>query len=91
MQLPMRAFFSRPDFIAGKALRLVPAAMLAAIVAPAVMLRELGSADSTLAYAKLIAGLVAAVVAWRTRSPTVTMIVGMGALWLSQWALRAAA
>ena len=74
-----------------RALRLVPAAMLAAIIVPAVMFREPGAVDAALANAKLIAALVAAVVAWRSRSPTATMAAGMGTLWLSQWALQAAA
>ena len=65
--------------------------MLAAIIVPAVMFRKPGSVDPALGDAKLIAALVAGSVAWRTRSPTATMAVGMGTLWLSQWALRAAA
>jgi branched-subunit amino acid transport protein len=73
-----------------RALRFVPAAMLTAIVVPAVVLRGSG-ADLPLAHAKLAAALVASVVAWRTKSPAATMVAGMAALWVTQWLLRAAA
>ena len=91
-RLSFIALFARwemPSFVA-RALRFVPAAMLTAIVLPAVALRGSG-VDPALAHDKLAAALLASVVAWRTRSPTATMVAGMVALWLIQWALRAAA
>jgi branched-subunit amino acid transport protein len=84
------ALFARwpmPSLVA-RALRFVPAAMLTAIVVPPVMFRAAGAVDPDLANAKLIAAVVAAIVVWRTRSVTATMVTGMIALWLSQWLLR---
>ena len=87
------ALFSRwpmPPLVA-RALRFVPVAMLTAIVVPPVFFRAAGAADPGLDNAKLLAALVAAAVAWRTRSVTATIAVGMATLWLTQWAMRAAA
>jgi branched-subunit amino acid transport protein len=80
------AHIEMPPFVA-RALRFVPATMLTAIVVPAVVF----IAPSTLAFSytnpKLVAALVAALIAWRTKSPTATMVGGMVALWIAQWAL----
>ena len=60
------------------ALGFVPAAVLAALVAPALL-----APDGSLAVAgneRLVAGAVAAVVAWRTESILATAIVGVVAL-----------
>ena len=61
------------------ALRYVPPAVLAALVLPAFLL-----ADGSLAVGpgndRLLAGGVAAVVAWRTGSVLGTLVVGMAAL-----------
>jgi len=92
-RLSFIALFARwemPSFVA-RALRFVPAAMLTAIVVPAVALRGTDAVDPALAEAKLVAAFVAALVAWRTRSPTATMTLGMVTLWLAQWLLRGAA
>jgi len=56
-------------------LRQIPPAALAAIVLPA-LLRPEGAFD--LAQARLWAGLVAALVAWKTRNIALTLVVGMG-------------
>lgn len=56
------------------ALRMVPAAALAAIVAPAV-LRPAGAVDLT--SPRAVTAVIALVVAWRTRSVLVTVLVGM--------------
>jgi branched-subunit amino acid transport protein len=91
-RLSFIALFARveiPPLIA-RALRFVPAAMLTAIVVPAVVF----TAPATLAFSytnpKLVAALVAALIAWRTKSATATMGAGMVALWTAQWLLRAA-
>ena len=91
-RLSFIALFARveiPPFIA-RALRFVPAAMLTAIVVPAVVF----AGPATLAFSytnpKLIAALVAAFVAWRTKSVTATMGIGMVALWTAQWLVREA-
>jgi branched-subunit amino acid transport protein len=59
-------------------LRLIPAAVLAAIVAPA-LTHSAGPFD--IATDRFVAGVVAAVVAWRTRNVLATLVVGMGVLW----------
>lgn len=65
------------------ALRYVPAAVLSAIVAPELFMPQ-GTLDISLGNERLIAGLVAIVVAWRTRNILLTIVVGMVVLWLLQ-------
>ena len=60
-----------------RVLRQIPPAALASLVVPA-LLRPSGHIDVT--QARLYAGLVAALVAWRTRSTALTLLVGMGVL-----------
>jgi len=56
----------------------VPAAVMAALVFPAVF--ALDGTVSGLVNARVLAGGVAAVVAWRTRSMLATIVVGMAVL-----------
>lgn len=66
-----------------RTLRYVPAAVFAAIAVPALArpsLVSLGPVD-----VRLVAGVVAALVAWRTRNVTLTFVVGMAALWALTW------
>ena len=68
-----------------RSLAYVPPAVLAAIVAPALAQPSdaaLGPVDL-----RLVAGALAAVVAWRTRSIVATFAVGMAALWGLAWLL----
>lgn len=65
-------------------LRYIPPAVLAAIIAPGLILQEDGGPDWSLHNSRLVAGLAAAVVAWRTRNLLLTLVVGMGLLWLWQ-------
>ena len=60
-------------------LRQIPPAALAAIVVPA-LLRPEGELD--LAHPRFAAGIVAAVVAWKTRNIALTLGVGMGLVML---------
>jgi branched-subunit amino acid transport protein len=64
-----------------RALRFVPAAVLAALVVPAIVYTG-ASPGFTLENPRLLAGAIAAVVAWRTRNVLWTMAAGMGALWI---------
>ena len=66
-----------------RALRFVPPAVLAALVAPALVTidPDVGLAAS-LMDERLAAGLVAGGVAWRTDNLFLTIAAGMGALWL---------
>ncbi|HEX4868517.1 MAG TPA: AzlD domain-containing protein [Acidimicrobiales bacterium] len=60
-------------------LRQIPPAALASIVAPA-LLRPEGSLDLT--QPRLVAGVAAALVAWRTRNVAMTLVAGMAVLML---------
>jgi branched-subunit amino acid transport protein len=64
-----------------RALRYVPAAVLAALVVPAVISVE-ATVAATLTADRLLAGAAAAVVAWYTEDVTATIVVGLVALWL---------
>lgn len=64
-----------------RGLRFVPPAILAAIVLPELLLPE-GVVDISLHNFQLIAGTLAAIVAWRTRNTWLTILVGMLVLWV---------
>ncbi|MGD9092205.1 MAG: AzlD domain-containing protein [Anaerolineales bacterium] len=66
---------------ARRALRLVPPAVLTAIITPELFLHN-GSLDLSLGNHRLIAGILATVVAWRTKNIVLTILVGMAALLL---------
>jgi branched-subunit amino acid transport protein len=66
-----------------RALHYVPAAVLAAIVTPA-LFRESGVAIGPFDV-RLLVGILAAAVAWRTRSVIATFAVGMTVLWTLTW------
>jgi len=66
-----------------RALDYVPAAVLAALVMPALM-RSGGAVDLSIDNLRLYAGLLAALVAWYSRNMLLTLAVGMAALWLLQ-------
>ena len=67
-----------------RALRYVPPAVLSAIVFPELLVRK-GAVDLSLHNHRLLAGLVAVAVAWRSRSVLLTIAAGMAALWGLQW------
>jgi branched chain amino acid efflux pump len=71
-----------PAFL-GRALRFVPAAVLTAVVVP-LLFYEDGALEVTLGNERLLAGLVAALIAWRTRSVLLILGGGMAALWTLQ-------
>ena len=68
---------------ARQALRFVPAAVLSAIIFPELLMPG-GTLDISLGNERLLAGLLAAVVAWRTKNVLWTIAMGMAALWLLQ-------
>ncbi len=59
-----------------RALRFVPPAVLSAIVAPALFMQET-TLDVSLSNSHLLAGIVAILVAWRTKSTLWTILAGM--------------
>lgn len=67
-----------------QALTFVPPAVLAAIVAPGLLLRD-GVLDVSLANERLFAGLVAIVATIFVRNAMAAIAVGMSTLWLLQW------
>lgn len=78
------ALFGRIETIPGwvlRILKLIPAAVLAALVAPAL---THGTGDFDLITARLFAGLLAGLVAWRTKNVLATIGTGMTALWILQ-------
>jgi len=84
------AHVEMPPFVA-RALRFVPSTMLTAIVVPAIVFTAPATVVFSYTNPKLVAAIVAALIAWRTMSPTATMASGMAALWAAQWVLRGAA
>lgn len=71
-----------------RVLRYVPAAVLAALVVPAVV--TVGpTLEATLVDERLLAGAVAAGVAWRTEDVFATITLGMGTLWLLRFVVFA--
>jgi branched-subunit amino acid transport protein len=70
-----------------RALRFVPAAVLSAIIVPD-LLQPGGKLNLSLSNARLLAGLLAMVVAWRTRNIVLTVALGLAALWALQAVLK---
>ena len=63
-------------------LRFVPIAALTALVWPDLLI---SGGHLSFGEPRLIAGLLAAGVAWKTRSVSLTIAIGMLALWTIQW------
>ena len=66
--------------LARRALRFVPLAVLTAIIFPE-LLMPAGTLDLSLGNLRLLAGLLATVVAFKTKNAILTIVVGMGVLW----------
>ena len=66
-----------------RALRFVPPAVLSAIILPEVVLTQ-GALNLAPGNPRLLAGLAATLIAWRTRNVLLTIAVGMGTLWIAQ-------
>jgi branched-subunit amino acid transport protein len=67
-------------------LRYVPPTVLSAIIFTELLVRE-GAIDLSLSNARLLAGLIATLVAWRTHNILLTIMAGMATLLLMQWIL----
>jgi len=84
LRISFLALLGRVDQVpptVARILRFIPAAVLAALVLPA-LTHATGEFDLT--TDRFAAGLVAGLVAWRTRNVLATIAVGMGCLWLLQ-------
>jgi len=66
-----------------RGLRYVPTAVLSAIIFPE-LLQPGGAFDLSLGNERLLAGLLATFVAWRTKNVLFTIAAGMVVLWLLQ-------
>ncbi len=65
-------------------LRFVAPAILAALVAPAVLLRD-GAVDvSPATNPQALAALIALIVAWKTKNVAAVIVAGMAVIWLLQ-------
>lgn len=70
--------------IVQRALRFVPVAVLTAIIVPALVLLDDGTLNTAPVNPRLLAGLAAVLVAWKTKNVILTIVVGMGVFWLLQ-------
>ena len=77
----------QPPDLLKRALRFVPAAVLAAIILPEMVFRN-SSLFLSPANPRLLAGLLAVLIAWRTKNVLVTIGTGMAALLLLQTFLK---
>jgi branched-subunit amino acid transport protein len=66
-----------------RALRFVPPAVLSAIIAPALFMPN-NKLDLSLDNHRLLAGVFAILVAWRTKNTVLTFLAGMAALLILQ-------
>ena len=65
-------------------LRFVPVAVLTAIIIPALLMPQ-DVIDFSLHNIRLLAGLLAILIAWRTRNLLLTICIGMVGLWILQF------
>ena len=70
-----------------RALRFVPPAVLSAIALPE-LLQPGGKLDLSLGNVRLLAGVVAVLVAWRSRNVLLTVAAGMVGLWVLQAVIK---
>ncbi|MEP1906147.1 MAG: AzlD domain-containing protein [Nitratireductor sp.] len=82
IQLADKIALPRP-FI--RALRFVPAAVLSAIILPAVLRLPDGTMSYALDNPRLLAAIGATLIAWATRNALVTILGGMALFWLLGW------
>lgn len=83
VRYPMLAIVGRlqlPDPVL-RALRYVPVAVLTAITVPAMLMPE-GNIDIRPDNTYLVGGIIAALVAWRTKNLLLTIVVGMASFLL---------
>jgi branched-subunit amino acid transport protein len=66
-----------------RALRFVPAAVFTAVAVPLLFYVD-GAVDVSLGNERLLPGLAAVLIAWRTRSVPLTLVGGMATLWVLQ-------
>lgn len=82
VRYPILALVGRLNLSEGmlRALKYVPPSVLTAIIVPALLLPN-GTFDLRPQNSFLVAGVICAFVAWRTRNLLLTIVLGMAALW----------
>ena len=86
IRYPVLAFIGKmnlPDKFTDS-LRYVPPAVLTAIIIPELFLTE-GKVDLSLNNAALFAGLIAAIISWRSKNLLLTIVIGMAAFLGWRW------
>ena len=85
MRLSFIYLFGRFDIpaVVKRMLRFVPPAVLSALIVPALFLPN-NKLDLGLDNHRLLAGMIAILVAWRTKNTLLTILVGMAALLVLQ-------
>ena len=89
IRLSMLVFVSHERLPAGvrDTLEFVMPAVLMAIILPAVLyVGDDAAFDFSIGNERLLAALIAGAIAWLAKNVWLTVGVGMGALWLLQWA-----
>ena len=79
----------QPPEIVTRALRYVPVAVLTAIIVPELVVVD-NALDFSLGNARMLAGILAILVAWRTKSALWTIAIGFAAFLLLNASSRAA-
>src|SRR4051794_34125413 len=69
------------------AMRYIPPAVLTPIIVPTILIPDGKTLDLHVQNSYLIAGLMAAFVAWRSKNLLLTIVIGMATLWLWRWLL----
>ena len=69
----------QPPELIQRSLRFVPVAVLTAIIVPELVMPG-GTVDISISNLRLLAGIVAMLVAWKTKNIVWTIIAGMGVL-----------
>lgn len=67
-----------------KSLRFIPSAIFAALMVPALVYNN-EIIDLSFTNYRLMAGIIAAIIAWKAKNVLLTTLVGIGALWILQW------
>ncbi len=66
-----------------KSLRFIPASILSALVVPQILVRG-NALQISVTNPQILAGIVAGLVAWRTKNVPFTIVSGMAVLWILQ-------
>lgn len=75
--------FNLPAWIK-RSMRFVPAAVLSALIFPAIMLQQ-GALVISFHNSRLVAGALAMLVAWRTKNLLATIASGLLIFWMLSW------